>query len=616
MIRFIRYFLFSLFAISASVDLPAQLLNNNILDSQRERAPVNTVAPAITGTAQPGQTFTSSTGTWSNCGACSYSYQWKRNGSSIGSATASTYLLTTTDDGNPITVTVTASNSAGSVSATSSATNVTYRVTLTGRRLKVIIGDSNARGNGATPGPDPGAGKVYEFDGTTEQTVRATDLIQPRSLGNLGSAWPKLGANLNTRTGEIPVFIDCSLGGTNFYPRTGESGNWYSSGTLRGLAITKVNAALAYYGLGMVDEIYVDLSTNDQRGDATIANIRTGIDDWVTWVSTNWPNTNVYMLNFARSEVGGSLDAKGVDIRRKIFDVAQNNTYFHAISRSSYFAWGYVSGDNIHFNLTGLNKNADLIDRYISYAGTYSTKWVRTVLSSFDTELSSGRRAKVKTFIEAQISASRWDLIDSYQKYRTDTQNNAIMDWRCLTSAFLSGSPTFTADVGFTTNGTSSYIRSGVIPDVIAGNFVRDNGHFGCRITTNSAAVSRTMMGSVVTGKQNLLFQGTVNETWRISDAASNTFAEAAFVGGHSYAVTRTASNRTDLLKDGVSVANASTASVSGVYGQDCFLGARNNAGTADSFFAGVFTEEWHTDAVTLSESAFESDLLTLDSGW
>jgi hypothetical protein len=79
--------------------------------------PVNTVAPAITGTAQEGQTLTCSTGTWS--GSPSYTYQWKRNGSNIGSATNSTYTLVTADVGQSIKCTVTATNFIGSASADS-----------------------------------------------------------------------------------------------------------------------------------------------------------------------------------------------------------------------------------------------------------------------------------------------------------------------------------------------------------------------------------------------------------------------------------------------------------------------------------------------------------------
>ncbi|MGH6846759.1 MAG: hypothetical protein ACREC0_04755 [Methylocella sp.] len=74
--------------------------------------PVVAVAPAITGTAQVGQTLTSSTGLWTGA-PVSFSYQWSNEGSPIGGATSSTYVLKTSDLGALITVAVTATNVAG-----------------------------------------------------------------------------------------------------------------------------------------------------------------------------------------------------------------------------------------------------------------------------------------------------------------------------------------------------------------------------------------------------------------------------------------------------------------------------------------------------------------------
>ena len=81
--------------------------------------PVNTVAPAITGTAQEGETVTCSTGTWTGTPTITFAYQWKRNGSNIGSATNSTYVLVTADVSQSITCQVTGTNGSGSASATS-----------------------------------------------------------------------------------------------------------------------------------------------------------------------------------------------------------------------------------------------------------------------------------------------------------------------------------------------------------------------------------------------------------------------------------------------------------------------------------------------------------------
>jgi hypothetical protein len=74
--------------------------------------PVNSVAPVISGNLQFGQTLTTTDGTWSNT-PTSYAYQWKRDGASIGGATASTRVLAELDAGADMTCEVTASNAGG-----------------------------------------------------------------------------------------------------------------------------------------------------------------------------------------------------------------------------------------------------------------------------------------------------------------------------------------------------------------------------------------------------------------------------------------------------------------------------------------------------------------------
>jgi len=86
-------------------------------------APVNTTAPAISGTATEGRTLTVSNGTWSNS-PTSYAYQWFRGATAIPGATAFTYVLTSTDVGSTIQAKVTATNTGGSAQASSNTTPI------------------------------------------------------------------------------------------------------------------------------------------------------------------------------------------------------------------------------------------------------------------------------------------------------------------------------------------------------------------------------------------------------------------------------------------------------------------------------------------------------------
>jgi hypothetical protein len=91
--------------------------------------PVNTVPPTISGTAQQGQTLTSSTGTWAGS-PTSFAYQWQRcaaGGSAcadVANATGPTYAVGAGDAGSTIRVAVTARNTVGEATAVSLPTSV------------------------------------------------------------------------------------------------------------------------------------------------------------------------------------------------------------------------------------------------------------------------------------------------------------------------------------------------------------------------------------------------------------------------------------------------------------------------------------------------------------
>lgn len=91
------------------------------IPSESGIAPVNTVTPAIKGTAQENKTLTCSTGTWIGTPTITYAFQWKRNNVNIIGATNSTYTLVSADVAQSIKCTVTAKNGAGNTSADSRA---------------------------------------------------------------------------------------------------------------------------------------------------------------------------------------------------------------------------------------------------------------------------------------------------------------------------------------------------------------------------------------------------------------------------------------------------------------------------------------------------------------
>lgn len=93
-----------------------------VLIAKSVNAPRNTVLPAITGTAQVGQTLTRTTGTWAGTPAPTLATQWTADGIDIPGATGATYVPVVGQIGQVIRVRVTGTNPNGTAFVVSAPT--------------------------------------------------------------------------------------------------------------------------------------------------------------------------------------------------------------------------------------------------------------------------------------------------------------------------------------------------------------------------------------------------------------------------------------------------------------------------------------------------------------
>ena len=157
--------------------------------------------PTVSGTAQQGQTLTVGSGMWSGTQPINYAYQWQRcnstggNCAPIAGATATAYTLTAADVGSTVEVAVTASNLAGSSTASSAATAVVQAVSpppglvalwhmdeASGSTMFDAVGSHNGTLHSTQVGLPGFTGTAYGFNGSSSYVeVPSTNDLNPGS---------------------------------------------------------------------------------------------------------------------------------------------------------------------------------------------------------------------------------------------------------------------------------------------------------------------------------------------------------------------------------------------------------------------------------------------------
>jgi hypothetical protein len=178
-------------------------------------APINTVPPVVSGTAQAGQVLTADPGSWSGTAPIGYAYQWLRCDSSGGScaniagAAGQAYTVATADVGTTIKVAVTGSNAAGSSTAASVQTPVVTAAGSAGYR------DGSFSGAGTAPTGSKPESKLWWNDGAWWADMwapgRGFHIFQ---LNLATQSWTDTGVLLDNRTN---TRADVLWDGTHLY---------------------------------------------------------------------------------------------------------------------------------------------------------------------------------------------------------------------------------------------------------------------------------------------------------------------------------------------------------------------------------------------------------------
>jgi hypothetical protein len=200
-------------------------------------APANSSPPTISGTPQQGQTLAADPGTWSGTTPITYAYQWRRCDSAgascadIAGATAQTYALVAADVGARLRVAVTASNVAGSASATSDATAV------------VTAGVAPANSSPPTISGTPQQGQTLAADpGTWSGTTPITYAYQWRRCDSAGANC----ADIAAATAKTYVPVSADVGSALRVAVTGSNSDGSGSAASAPTAVVTASGSVGY----------------------------------------------------------------------------------------------------------------------------------------------------------------------------------------------------------------------------------------------------------------------------------------------------------------------------------------------------------------------------------
>jgi hypothetical protein len=227
------------------------------------------------------------------------------------------------------------------------------------------------------------------------------------------------------------------------------------------------------------------------------------------------------------------------------------------------------------------------------------------------THPSANVRSKQNGLMVALVNTGIWDELDMIKIFAGDQQNFSTIDWKGLTAyrATLSGTPTFTANEGWTTDASTNYIDLNWSPGA---NGVKYATNDACFFLYNKKEI--TPATSFDAGVNDL---GVVGSTL-LSTRRSGTNSALYNINGTSgqfsilttytssigfYVIKRTDASTIELFKDDVSDGTKTIAS-SGKSNLKVYLGGRNDNGSinnrADGKYAFVGAGSSSIDHVTL----------------
>jgi hypothetical protein len=147
------------------------------------------------------------------------------------------------------------------------------------------------------------------------------------------------------------------------------------------------------------------------------------------------------------------------------------------------------------------------------------------LIAEMDPAPSEVRKSAINTLIRTLKDDSIWDELDRLWVMKAHDAQAAKLDWKNpATSAYALtevGSPTFTADVGYTGNGSSSYLNTNFNPSTDGVQFTQNGASMGVYLDDVGSSASNRWMGAYSSGAGYASLRRTTTAAYGLINGAS-----------------------------------------------------------------------------------------------
>lgn len=178
--------------------------------------------------------------------------------------------------------------------------------------------------------------------------------------------------------------------------------------------------------------------------------------------------------------------------------------------------------------------------------------WVSAVVTAGGT-VSGAQQANVDTLVKAYKAANVWTILDRVWLLAAANTQQANIDIVNLATWTTVGTPTFSANVGYSGNSSTGQLNTNFTPSSAGGNYTQNSAHISAYVKVGTIAANQATVGCNAGGIFAYMEPNTAGASFAY-DLNGSTFPTATDTGTNGvgqYVLTRTSSSAVAVYKNG-----------------------------------------------------------------